>query len=80
MPPSGNGNNSYKNDTGDLFTSLYGVYDEVYELPKGASAAQQPSAHAAPGCECGMSTVLGAQDNPEFHSDWCPIYRKRGSV
>jgi hypothetical protein len=27
-------------------------------------------------CECGTTKTLGEHDDPQFHSDWCPIYRK----
>ncbi len=31
-----------------------------------------------PVCECGTTKTLGQQDNPEFHSRWCPIFKERG--
>lgn len=30
-----------------------------------------------PQCECGTTITLGKADDPEFHSDWCPLYKKR---
>lgn len=27
-------------------------------------------------CECGTSKTMGADDDPMFHSDYCPIYKE----
>lgn len=29
-----------------------------------------------PKCECGTTITLGSGDDPQFHSDYCPVYRK----
>jgi hypothetical protein len=27
-------------------------------------------------CECGVDKTMGADADPQFHSDWCPKYRR----
>ena len=29
-------------------------------------------------CECGVSITMGQDDHPQFHSEWCPIYKLGG--
>jgi hypothetical protein len=49
----------------------------VEALPWGLFGADmyQPLTNSyGPKCECGTSITLGSQDDPMFHSDYCPIY------
>lgn len=29
-----------------------------------------------PKCECGVTIALGKEDDPIYHSDWCPIKKE----
>ena len=54
---------------------LYNVsYDAVYT---GLDSVKQESTETKTVCECGTTKVMGINDNPQFHSTWCPIYKER---
>ena len=58
-----------------LPVGLYNVpYAAVYE---GLDSVKQESTETKTVCECGTSKTMGANDDPQFHSTWCPIFKER---
>ena len=58
-----------------LPVGLYNVsYDAVYT---GLDSVKQESTETKTVCECGTSKIMGTNDDPQFHSTWCPIYKER---
>ena len=63
------------NSTYTLPVGLYNVaYDSVYT---GLDSVKQESTETKTVCECGTSKIMGTNDDPQFHSTWCPIYKER---
>lgn len=68
----------------DSHSSWWVDQTSTFELPKGTwNVTMGPittsnTEKIEPVCECGTTKTLGSQDNPEFHSRWCPIFKERG--
>lgn len=56
----------------DEWLSLYGTDNVWVELAGGIKQEK-------PKCSCGTSILLGKDDQPEFHSDYCDLQKKEES-
>lgn len=58
-----------------LPVGLYNVsYDAVYQGP---DSVKQENTETKTVCECGTTKIMGTNDDPTFHSRWCPIFKER---
>lgn len=54
-----------------VYNSYYGDYLGDWDYP--APEEDKPKVK----CECGTSKTLEGNDDPQFHSTWCPVYKER---
>lgn len=61
--------NSFALPQGYTVASSWGGWD-VYS-PTGTLVEPEPAK-----CECGTTKTMGKDDHPQFHSDWCSVYKE----